>query len=175
MVIVGVVVLLVVIVGAYFLTRSSGSGVTTYTTTLQYSTSQNTTSASSSAPSSSAATTLPPQSYSVIVENSSAYGDYLANSTGWTLYFYTQDTKGGNTSACVGGCASEWPAFYASPLVTPPGLNASNFNTITTVLGNKQLTYDGWPLYLFKSDGKAGVVTGNGVGGFVVADTAGTT
>ncbi len=107
--------------------------------------------------------------YTINLESSPTLGAYLANGSGFTLYTYTGDVQNGGTSACNGGCAGSWPPFYTATLVLPSGLNASAFGTITRSDGTKQLTYKGWPLYLFAGDSGAGQTNGQNVGGFVVA------
>ena len=171
-----VVVLLIIGVGAYYYLSkvgySSGSNTTQYTTaqyTTQATTAQSTSTVQQTAGSSTVNTTTVAGTYTVMTESNATYGNYLANGTGYTLYFYTQDKQGSGTSACNGGCASAWPPFYVSNLVLGPGLNASDFSTITRSDGTMQLAYQGRPLYLFRSDTRPGQITGNGVNGFIVA------
>lgn len=40
-------------------------------------------------------------------------GPVLANSKGFTLYWYAKDTS--MTSACTGGCATAWPPLIGTP------------------------------------------------------------
>ncbi len=110
-----------------------------------------------------------PASYAVNLESSAAAGSYLASGTGFTLYTYTKDVPNSGASACYSSCASNWPAFYAPNFTLAPGLNASEFSTITRTGGELQLAYKGWPLYFFAGDGKPGAINGNGVGGFALA------
>ena len=102
--------------------------------------------------------------YSVNVAYSPSVGFFLTNSTGWTLYIFTRDIPTNGTSRCTGNCLNIWPAFYTASLVLPSGLNATNFTVITRPDGTKQIAYDGWPLYYYASDKKAGDITGEGVG-----------
>lgn len=108
-------------------------------------------------------------SYQIELETNATYGTYLANATGFTIYTFKADVPYSNVSACTGSCATNWPPFYTANLTLAPGLNATSFNTITRVGGAKQLTYNGWPLYLFVGDGQPGQVNGNEVQDFVVA------
>ena len=104
-------------------------------------------------------------------------GRYLSNKQGLTLYMFANDADG--ISSCTGGCESTWPAFTAD-LTTAKfdaGLTATDFATITTASGKKQVTYKGWPLYTYSpsaNDGygnptnrpeAAGSTTGDGTGG----------
>jgi predicted lipoprotein with Yx(FWY)xxD motif len=103
---------------------------------------------------------------------STSLGKVLVDGSGKTLYTLAGDTTTGK-SACTGACATIWPPLVVTTTATyGPGLNASKFTTITRADGNKQLTYNGKPLYTFASDAVPGDVRGQGVGGFHVA-TAG--
>lgn len=172
----GIVVVLVIAAVGGYLALSSGSGpaYTTSTPTTAQTTAYSTTIAPSGNVTTSAkqatstiqynTTTTP---HAVNVGNSPAYGQYLENATGFTLYTYSSDTPNSGTSACNSGCAAAWPPFYAASV--PSFLNASNFATITRTGGSKQTTYKGWPLYLYIEDHQAGQINGNNVGGFKVA------
>jgi predicted lipoprotein with Yx(FWY)xxD motif len=96
-------------------------------------------------------------------------GEVVANSAGLALYVYKPDTPANGTtmakSTCTNGCLTEWPAFYASPLTVPSGLDASDFGSFDRGAGVMESTYMGWPLYLYKDDAKAGDVKGDGEGG----------
>ena len=153
-VVVGIVILVVLIVGAgsYFLLSSAGTSKVTSTTS--------TTSASSTSSAS------PSQGYTAQIGNSATIGHYLENGTGFTLYMFGADKPGNGTSTCVGSCAAVWPPFYASSLNLPSGLNPSNFSTITRPDGTKQSTYNGWPLYYYVSDTRAGSMFGEGLNQF---------
>ncbi len=96
--------------------------------------------------------------------SNASIGFYLTNGTGWTLYLFKADKPNNGTSACYDKCAKVWPPFYVANLRLSPGLNASSFATITRTDGTKQLTYNGYPLYYFAPDKKAGDTKGQGVG-----------
>ncbi len=89
--------------------------------------------------------------------------NYLVDSKGMTLYYFTMDTDG--QSACYGGCAKAWPIFYAANIVVPDSLDAGDFGTITRTDGTKETTYRGWPLYYWVSDKSPGDMSGEGVHG----------
>ncbi len=180
-----IIVLIVVIGGAYIYTSGKGSYATS---TVAASTSAYTTVASTTAKTTTVSTQLPSNSvmpsnspttnktsysgsYAVLVKDSSAYGPYLASSTGYTLYVDTADTQNSGTSTCTAGCATLWPPFYTTNLVLASGLNATWFGIINRTGGavGHQITYKGWPLYLYQEDSAPNVITGNGVGGFKVA------
>ncbi len=106
----------------------------------------------------------------VSIAYNTTVGSYLVNSTGWTLYLYTNDKPNSGTSACYGICATFWKPFYAASLTVQSGINASAFGTITRTDGSKQTTYMGWPLYYYLGDKAAGEISGQGSDGswFVV-------
>jgi predicted lipoprotein with Yx(FWY)xxD motif len=120
----------------------------------------------------SAATAATPKTTSVAsatvgVANSSL-GSILVNSTGHTLYLFKADSS--TMSACTGACASAWPPLLANGTpTTGTGLTASKLGTITRSGGNRQVTYNGHPLYLFIKDTKPGQTTGQGVTAFGAA------
>jgi predicted lipoprotein with Yx(FWY)xxD motif len=86
---------------------------------------------------------------------------YLTDSSGMTLYLFTQDADG--KSACYGGCADAWPVFYEPNVTIPSSLDKEDFGTVTRTDGSKQTTYYGWPLYYWFKDKQAGDMTGEGM------------
>lgn len=89
-------------------------------------------------------------------------GKFLADGDGRSLYLFTKDTK--NTSNCYDKCAQAWPPLL-SP-VTPTvmtGVDATLLGTTMRKDGTSQVTYNGWPLYYFAADKKAGDVNGQAV------------
>lgn len=104
-------------------------------------------------------------SYSIEVEYNQTIGKYLANGSGYTLYYYKLDKQGTNTSVCNSGCAIAWPPFYTPTLKLAPNLTSSSFSTITRMDGNRQITYNGYPLYIFSGDSGPGQLSGQGLGG----------
>ncbi len=100
---------------------------------------------------------------SLELTKSDTLGEYLADGTGRTLYLFTKDTK--DTSTCTDKCAQAWPPLISSG--TPSvgaGLDATLLGSFTRADGTTQVTYNGWPLYYFGSDTKAGDATGQAVG-----------
>ncbi len=88
----------------------------------------------------------------------------LGDAQGLALYIYVPDNRG--ASVCYSACASAWP-----PLVLPPGQRESRaergvekrlLGTTRRADGALQVTYDGWPLYLYIGDSR-GDVTGQGL------------
>jgi predicted lipoprotein with Yx(FWY)xxD motif len=98
---------------------------------------------------------------------SSDLGQILVDSKGMTLYVDEKDKPGAPN--CTGSCLSLWPPLAAPTSATyGPGLDASKFSTVTASDGTKQLAVNGFPLYHWMSDKKAGDTTGQDVNGFYV-------
>jgi predicted lipoprotein with Yx(FWY)xxD motif len=96
----------------------------------------------------------------------SALGKILVSASGRTLYHNSFEKK--NVIKCTGACATDWPPLLVAARAKPaagPGVTASLLATIKRPDGKIQVTYRGWPLYLFSGDKKAGDVTGQGGGG----------
>ncbi len=109
-------------------------------------------------------TVVPPvQNNAIQLKSTTAFGNILTTSDGFTLYFFSKDSK--TASNCSGGCSDNWPAFFASDLTLDTGLNTSDFGTITRADGAQQTTFKGWPLYTFANDTAAGNINGDGAGG----------
>jgi len=92
-------------------------------------------------------------------------GMVLANDHGLTLYYYTADKRGSGTSVCTGGCATAWPPL-AAPVRAPADVRLPGpLGVITRPGGVRQVTINGFPVYLYAGDKAAGQVTGNGMEG----------
>ncbi len=98
------------------------------------------------------------QSYTVKVATAPNGKEYLTDSNGMTLYYFTKDVSG--SSVCTGGCSNAWPAFSAGTVSAPASVDASAFGTITRDDGTPQTTYNGWPLYYFAGDKAPGDMKG---------------
>jgi predicted lipoprotein with Yx(FWY)xxD motif len=95
------------------------------------------------------------------------YGSVLVNSSGMTLYYLTSEANG--AIKCTGGCLSAWP-----PLTVPAGTTSvplpagatGQMGVITRPDGTLQVTYNGYPLYLFAGDTSPGDAKGQGLTAF---------
>lgn len=174
--IIGIVVIIVIIIaiGAYLL---AGHGKTASATSTAKTTSSYVTTTASSGYASNITSTITGTNtssgaakYGFTEEYNSNVGNYLANSTGWSLYIFTADKPYSGNSACSGSCATYWPPYIVAGNLTfsslPGGVNASSFGTITRTDGSKQLTYEGRPLYYFGGDKAAGQINGEGLNAF---------
>jgi len=97
-----------------------------------------------------------------------AAGKTLTGEDGKTLYIFKADTKDSGKSVCNGDCATNWPPYTLDPDETlKPTADATGTVTmITRDDGSKQVAYNGWPLYYFKGDAKAGDANGQNINAF---------
>jgi predicted lipoprotein with Yx(FWY)xxD motif len=92
-------------------------------------------------------------------------GTILASAGGYTLYYYSADKPNSGTSVCTGSCATAWPPLTGT-VQAPPGVTLPGpLGEITRPGGAKQVTINGYPIYLFAGDHAPGQVTGNGADG----------
>src|SRR5690349_17039739 len=111
-----------------------------------------------------ASTAKSDKSATVAVANTDL-GAVLVDSNGRTLYLFGADK--GSKSACSGACAANWPPLIARGAATAgTGAKASLVSTSTRSDGQKQVTYNGHPVYLFTGDQKAGDTNGQGINAF---------
>ena len=105
----------------------------------------------------------------VTVSDTTDFGPILVDGEGMSLYLFMADTQDSGTSTCGDddGCAAEWPPLVSqgSP-VAGEGVDATLLGTITRDDGSIQVTYNGWPLYLFAGDTTAGDTVGQGIDEF---------
>jgi predicted lipoprotein with Yx(FWY)xxD motif len=95
-----------------------------------------------------------------LMVRSSPWGKILETGTGRTVYLWAKDK--GDKVNCSGPCLTVWPLVKVSGKPTAgSGVNAKLLGTLK-VNGTTEVTYDGHPLYLFISDTKAGVISGEG-------------
>jgi predicted lipoprotein with Yx(FWY)xxD motif len=83
----------------------------------------------------------------------------LADTEGYTLYWFASDTAG--KSNCDGACARSWP-----PVLAPVAASAGVPGTLGTIRrsdGSLQVTYNGHPLYTAAVDRVPGLAKGNDV------------
>ena len=103
------------------------------------------------------------------VSKNADLGSYLTDESGFTLYYYKDDTA--RTSACTGDCLQTWPGVMTSgaPIAGDPSIKGK-LGWINRPDGGMQVTYNDMPLYYYSKDNKPGDTNGQGAGGqwFVV-------
>ncbi len=93
-------------------------------------------------------------------------GTLISGANNRTLYVLKADEKSTTAheklSTCNGPCTAAWPPVLAtSTPAVAGGANAALIGLTTRSDGTKQVTYNGWPLYYYVADTKAGQATGN--------------
>ena len=99
----------------------------------------------------------------VLIVERSKLGWVLAEASGVVVYTYGGDTKGGSPT-CTGSCAAIWPAVTGRPQVGPADTLPGTLGTVSMANGAKQITYNGYPLYVLKGAGALST-KGQGLGG----------
>src|SRR5262245_35029867 len=111
------------------------------------------------------ATTAGAQHARIGAANEGELGTILVDSNGRTLYLFRGDS--GSKSTCSGACASLWPPLRAIDKPTVSGrASASLIGSTTRSDGDRQVTYNGHPLYLYAGDETAGDTRGQGLTDF---------
>jgi predicted lipoprotein with Yx(FWY)xxD motif len=104
--------------------------------------------------------------YKVTTASVAGLGTVLVNGAGFTLYMFEPDRQSG-TSTCYGECENLWPPVLlvagAKAPLAGAGVHASLLGTTVRTGGIAQITYNGWPLYLWHGDSKPGEATGQGL------------
>lgn len=106
---------------------------------------------------------IPARGTTVMIVQKSTVGYVLAEANHMVVYKYSKDKKNGKPT-CTGACAETWLPATGTPEAGPADVFPAQFGLVTGAGGVKQITYDGYPLYLLKG-AKALAVTGNGQGG----------
>ena len=106
---------------------------------------------------------IPPVGTTVMIVQKSAIGYVLAEANHQVVYTYSKDKKGG-TPTCTGTCAATWIPATGTPQAGPADVFSGQFGLVTRSDGSKQITYNGYPLYLLKG-AQPLTTTGNGMDG----------
>jgi predicted lipoprotein with Yx(FWY)xxD motif len=106
---------------------------------------------------------FPPIGTTVMIVQMSKLGYVLAEANGQVVYTYEKDSRGGSPT-CTGSCAAVWGPATGMPKAGPADTFPGTFGLVTGAGGVKQITYNGYPLYLFKGAPPL-AVTGDGIDG----------
>jgi predicted lipoprotein with Yx(FWY)xxD motif len=102
-----------------------------------------------------------PAANAAIRASNSGLGRMLVDAQGRTVYLFKKDA--GTKSACTGACATAWPPVLASSApAAGAGVKASLLGTAVRSDGQRQVTYNGHPLYLYAGDQAPGDTNGEG-------------
>jgi predicted lipoprotein with Yx(FWY)xxD motif len=88
----------------------------------------------------------------------SRFGQILSDGKGYALYLFTRDQdeaapNGKEKSRCYGRCADAWPVLgKRGKLRAGQGVSRALLGTTKRRNGDKQVTYDGHPLYFYVGD-----------------------
>jgi predicted lipoprotein with Yx(FWY)xxD motif len=99
---------------------------------------------------------------------SSKLGNIMVDDKGLSLYMFTPDAR--NVSVCEGQCLVAWPPIMLgkddtlADVELKGDLRRSLLGVAMRENGTRQVTYNGWPLYYWFRDAKAGDVLGQWVG-----------
>ena len=98
------------------------------------------------------------------VSKNAALGSYLTDESGFTLYYYKNDTA--RASHCSGDCLQTWPGVMtsAAPIASDPSITGK-LGWINRPDGGMQVTYNDMPLYYYSKDNIPGDTNGQGAGG----------
>ena len=96
-----------------------------------------------------------------VAVGSTDLGEVLVDGDGMTLYLFDPDEQGEST--CYDDCADAWPPLIDEDPVAGDGVDEALLGTTERDDGSLQVTYDGWPVYLWASDQEPGDATGQGV------------
>ncbi|MBK9711232.1 MAG: cupredoxin domain-containing protein [Kouleothrix sp.] len=105
------------------------------------------------------------QGVTVTATNNPTLGTILTDSQGKTLYAFLKDTPN-VSSACYDRCATTWPPLLIAEgnPVAGEGVNGNLLGVLVRTDGNRQVMYNGMPLYYFATDANPGDTKGQGVG-----------
>jgi len=99
------------------------------------------------------------------VKSDAKLGKFVSDSAGMTLYRFDEDTPKPAKSNCNDACATKWPPVPADDATAGAGIDSKKLGKVKRADGSEQLTLEGWPVYRYAGDTKAGDTKGQGVGG----------
>jgi predicted lipoprotein with Yx(FWY)xxD motif len=106
-------------------------------------------------------------------------GTFVTDGAGRTLYRFDDDSAQPPKATCNGDCAKTWPPLLIkSPgKIFPKGIDPKILGYVERADGHCQVTINGWPIYYFSGDTKAGDFRGQGLKGkwFAVTPSGGKT
>ena len=105
-----------------------------------------------------------PADLALRVVNTSS-GKMVVTGNGLTVYIYLPDQTHPSVTTCTGDCANDWPPIVISGRApTVAAISKSLIGLVTRPEGTRQVTLNGYPLYRYAADHRAGDVRGESVG-----------
>lgn len=105
-----------------------------------------------------------PADLALRVVNTSS-GRMVVTGSGQAAYIYLPDQTHPSVTTCTGDCANDWPPIVISGRVpTVAGIRKSLIGLVTRPDGARQVTLNGYPLYRYAADHRAGDIRGESVG-----------
>jgi predicted lipoprotein with Yx(FWY)xxD motif len=96
-----------------------------------------------------------------VTVGSTSAGHVLVDAKGLTLYAFAPDSRGHST--CTGSCLAYWPPTPGKDAKVGATANVTaHLGTIKRSGGTSQLTVNGYPMYTYVGDTKAGQAKGQG-------------
>jgi predicted lipoprotein with Yx(FWY)xxD motif len=94
-------------------------------------------------------------------------GTYVTDGAGRTLYRFDNDSNKPPKTTCKGDCATAWPPLliHSPGKIFPDGVDPKIVGFVERGDGTCQVTINGWPVYYFVADNKAGDINGQGLNG----------
>jgi len=104
----------------------------------------------------------PPPPPAMVSVAASPFGTKLVDRPGRTLYVFSLDAPG--ISTCDRECAAVWVPLrsYGGKPQPGPGVTAPEVGNIQRPDGSEQVTYNGYPLYVYRDDSGPGQSNGHG-------------
>ena len=102
------------------------------------------------------------------VSQDEEHGAYLVDQEGMSLYLFEADVQGSDgsepESRCHDRCETAWPPLLSEGKPEAHDeLHPDMLGTIEREDGERQLTYNGWPLYYFSADMGPGQTRGHDI------------
>ena len=98
------------------------------------------------------------QTGATLTVRSTRFGSILFDGRGRALYAFTRDQRGGS-SQCNGACAKKWPVYFAKGRPRAgTGARQTLVGTTRRRDGQRQITYNGRPLYYYVGDKSPGQI-----------------
>jgi predicted lipoprotein with Yx(FWY)xxD motif len=103
----------------------------------------------------------PPGGGLAVKVGKTSVGAALVDGRGHTLYAFSKDTPG--KPSCTGACERRWPPAVAAPNPrVGAGVAQAKLSTVARPHGERQLVFNGHPLYRYAGDEKPGDLNGQG-------------